>query len=51
MKYIYLDRQLPGRAFKTVMKKLLVDQIFFSPLLIAVFFGTVGILENSRYQV
>lgn len=48
--YIYLDRQLPGRAFKTVMKKLLVDQIFFSPLLIAVFFGTVGILENSSRE-
>ena len=46
--YIYLDRKLPGRAFKTVMKKLLVDQIFFSPFLITVFFGTVGVLERSR---
>lgn len=46
--YIYLDRRLPGRAFSTVMKKLLVDQIAFSPFLITVFFGTAGVLENSR---
>ena len=49
--YIWLDQRLPGRAFKTVMKKLAVDQVFFSPLLITVFFGTVGVLENMRLEV
>jgi len=32
------------------MKKLLVDQILFSPFLIVVFFGTVGLLENSSKE-
>ena len=48
--YHFLDRRLPGRTIKIVMKKLLVDQILFSPFLIVVFFGTVGLLENSRYS-
>lgn len=46
--YIALDQRLPGRAFRTIVKKLLVDQIIFSPFLICVFFGTAGILERSR---
>jgi len=45
--YIYLDRRLPGRSFKTVAKKLLVDQLAFSPFLIGIFFGTAGFLERS----
>jgi protein Mpv17 len=46
--YIYLDKTLPGRTFKIVMKKLLVDQLFFSPFLIGIFFGTAGLLERAR---
>lgn len=48
--YHYLDNKLPGRTLKIVMKKLLVDQILFSPFLIVVFFGTVGILEHSSKE-
>lgn len=46
--YIYLDRKFPGRSLRIVGKKLLVDQLLFSPFLITVFFGTVGVLERSR---
>lgn len=49
--YNWLDQRLPGKAFKIIAKKLFVDQIFFSPFLIAVFFGTVGVLEHMRYFV
>ncbi|KAK4012017.1 mpv17-like protein 2 [Daphnia magna] len=44
--YNWLDKRLPGKTFKIVLKKLLVDQVIFSPFLIAVFFGTVGVLEH-----
>lgn len=46
--YIHLDKKFPGRSLRIVGKKLLVDQIIFSPFLITVFFGTVGVLERSR---
>jgi len=45
--YNYLDKRLPGKTLKIVVKKLTVDQLLFSPFLIAVFFGTVGLLEHS----
>ncbi|XP_046458105.1 mpv17-like protein 2 [Daphnia pulex] len=48
--YNWLDQRLPGKAFKIIAKKLLVDQIFFSPFLIAVFFGTVGVLEHMSTE-
>jgi len=47
--YHYLDSKFPGRTLRIVLKKLLVDQLFFSPFLIVIFFGTVGLLEHSRY--
>nr|BAN20755.1 pmp22 peroxisomal membrane protein, putative [Riptortus pedestris] len=45
--YNYLDKKLPGRTLKIVLKKCLIDQIFFSPFYISVFFVTIGLLENS----
>lgn len=48
--YLYLDRRLPGRTFKIVMKKVVVDQILFSPVLITVFFFTIGVLEGSKLK-
>ena len=47
--YNWLDKRFPGKAFKIIAKKLMVDQMCFSPFLIAVFFGTVGVLESMRY--
>lgn len=48
--YNYLDKNLPGRAVKVVLKKVLIDQIFFSPLYITVFFLTSGLLDNSSIR-
>ncbi|XP_008477647.1 mpv17-like protein 2 [Diaphorina citri] len=45
--YRLLDKLYPGRALSTVFKKVLFDQIFISPVLISVFFVTLGIMENS----
>ena len=45
--YQLLDAYLPGRTFPVVMKKVVVDQVLFSPLCIAVFFLTLGALDAS----
>lgn len=47
--YIWLDKFYgPDRVLKVVLKKVLVDQIFLSPVNLAVYFTTVGILERSK---
>ncbi|KAK9502449.1 hypothetical protein O3M35_011228 [Rhynocoris fuscipes] len=48
--YNFLDRRFPQRTLKIVIKKVLYDQIIFSPINIAVFFLTIGMLEglNSK---
>lgn len=46
--YRVLDRLYPGRSVKTVIRKLLFDQIFISPVLISVCLLTLGALEGSN---
>jgi len=46
--YIFLDKRLPGRSLRIVMKKVIIDQIVLSPLAISLFFVTVGTLEKSK---
>ncbi|XP_064611446.1 mpv17-like protein 2 isoform X2 [Liolophura sinensis] len=48
--YIHLDRCLPGRTFKTVAKKILLDQLVCSPIVIAIFLVTLGALEHTSAQ-
>lgn len=48
--YHILDRYYPGRALRTVIKKVFLDQIICSPLCISTFFGTLGILENKSFS-
>ncbi|XP_013776948.1 mpv17-like protein 2 [Limulus polyphemus] len=48
--YIFLDRALPGSCLRTVVKKVLYDQVFFSPVNLAVYFGTLGVLEGSQSE-
>lgn len=48
--YMFLDKKLPGRTVKIVLKKVLVDQIFFSPVYITVFFLTSGLLDKSALK-
>jgi len=45
--YKYLDRFLPGRAIRTVFKKVVVDQLIGSPAAISTFFITLALLERS----
>ncbi|XP_064467460.1 mpv17-like protein 2 [Ornithodoros turicata] len=46
--YALLDRWMVGRALRTVVLKVLYDQVVFSPVNLVVYFGTVAVLERSR---
>lgn len=49
--YIYLDRFMGrGRTQKLVLKKVLIDQIVFSPINLVCYFGTVGLLERRSLR-
>uniref|UniRef100_A0A2P2HWU6 Mpv17-like protein 2 n=1 Tax=Hirondellea gigas TaxID=1518452 RepID=A0A2P2HWU6_9CRUS len=45
--YQTLDRVLPGRSIKTIIKKLAVDQLIFSPVCISVFFLTWALTRHT----
>ncbi|XP_014668995.1 PREDICTED: mpv17-like protein 2 [Priapulus caudatus] len=45
--YLFLDRKLPGRALPIVLKKMVADQVIFSPVMWSVFFVTLGLLEGT----
>lgn len=48
--YRILDHRLPGRSFGIVVKKLLLDQFICSPVVLATFFITLGLLEQSSVE-
>ena len=48
--YIFLDRIYPGRSFSLIAKKVLVDQIVFTPVTISLFLVTMGALEGSKMR-
>ncbi|CAG9762849.1 unnamed protein product [Ceutorhynchus assimilis] len=43
--YTFLDKKFPGTAMKTIGKKMLADQFFFSPQLLVVFYVSMSIME------
>ncbi|XP_077503906.1 mpv17-like protein 2 isoform X1 [Amblyomma americanum] len=47
--YVLLDRWMLGRSLRTVLLKVLYDQVVFSPICLAVYFGTVSLLERSTW--
>ncbi|KAK3912691.1 Mpv17-like protein 2 [Frankliniella fusca] len=47
--YKFLDSKFPGRTIKIVAQKVMIDQIICSPLCIATFFITLGILEKATW--
>lgn len=47
--YKYLDSKFPGRTVRIVARKVMIDQIICSPLCIATFFITLGILEQASW--
>lgn len=49
--YIYLDRFMGrGRSQRLVLKKVLIDQIVFSPVNLVCYFATVGLLERRSLR-
>lgn len=48
--YNILDRKLPGRTFKTVIKKVLIDQTIASPIVIFLFFMTLGVMRQEKWD-
>ncbi|EDW79526.2 uncharacterized protein Dwil_GK20364, partial [Drosophila willistoni] len=48
--YNWMDRIMPQRTFRTIMKKILFDQLFMSPACICIFFYTVCYLEQQTLE-
>ncbi|CAG4962576.1 unnamed protein product [Colias eurytheme] len=45
--YKVLDRFIIGKTTDMVIKKLLLDQLIFSPIMIVTFFGSLALLEDN----
>jgi protein Mpv17 len=48
--YKFLDRHMPGRTIQVVMKKVVIDQLVASPIVIMLFFLTLGCLRRSSLE-
>ncbi|KAK4291870.1 hypothetical protein Pmani_035320 [Petrolisthes manimaculis] len=48
--YNLLDRRLPGHTIQVALKKLLVDQLLFSPVCLTVFFLSLGLFKGGDWQ-
>ncbi|CAG7833569.1 unnamed protein product [Allacma fusca] len=48
--YNWLDRFMPGRTLRVVMKKVLIDQLICSPATISTFFVTLAIIERNSAE-
>lgn len=48
--YKFLDRFIVGRTFDMVVKKLVLDQVIFSPLMIITFFASIALFEENPVQ-
>lgn len=48
--YKVLDKVIIGKTTDMVVKKLLLDQIIFSPIMIITFFASVALFEENPYQ-
>ena len=45
--YKHLDRMIPGNTIKIITRKILWDQIFFSPILIVACLCVGGLIDQS----
>lgn len=43
--YVWLGKVMPARNIATVTKKIMIDQFIISPICIAAFFYSMGVLE------
>jgi len=48
--YQHLDRFLPGRCAATVFKKVVIDQLVFSPVWWSTYFAFLGVMERSGWS-
>lgn len=48
--YLILDKKLPQATTKIVCKKIVLDQVCFSPVMWVVFFGTLAIAEGVQLK-
>ncbi|XP_039755591.1 mpv17-like protein 2 isoform X2 [Pararge aegeria] len=48
--YKILDRFIIGKSYDMVVKKLLLDQLIFSPIMIVTFFGSLAIFEKEPFS-
>lgn len=48
--YSWLDGKFPGRSTKVVLKKVMLDQLFASPLFGVIYFYGIGTLEGHSLQ-
>lgn len=48
--YNFLDRIIIGRSLKMVMKKLMLDQLICSPIVIMSFFATIAVFEEHPLE-
>lgn len=48
--YSYLNYILPKRDMGSITKKILLDQFVMSPICIAQFFYTIGLIERKSVQ-
>lgn len=48
--YKLLDKKLPGRTMKVVAKKLLVDQLLFSPVCLVFFLVSLGFFKGGDFE-
>lgn len=47
--YLFLDKRFPGNNIRTVMKKVVIDQLICSPMYITVFFATTCYMEGKNF--
>ena len=45
--YKYLDQKIPGNSIRIITRKILWDQIFFSPILIVACLAVAGVIDKS----
>jgi len=48
--YQLMEKRLPGKTLSVIAKKVVLDQILFSPFCLSVFFLTLGLLKNSSLR-
>ncbi|XP_005092850.1 mpv17-like protein 2 [Aplysia californica] len=49
--YILLDRWLPGRCARTIVKKVILDQLVCSPIFIGLYLVSIGILDDKKWEL